>query len=59
VSRDPDPVEEARERIDALLVEIEAGIAVLGERVAPDARAQHATRTVARLVGEEMPAPTP
>lgn len=53
--RDPDPVEQARERIDALLVEMEAGIALLEEVVRQVRELSEATHTVARLVGEAMP----
>jgi DNA repair ATPase RecN len=53
--RDPDPLEEALERIDAALVEMRAGIAVLVELLAQTRELTHTTRSLERLAGEMTP----
>ena len=53
--RDPDPVEEALERIDAALVEMRTGIAVLAELLAQTRELTHSTRALERLGGEMAP----
>jgi DNA repair ATPase RecN len=53
--REPDPVEEARERIDALLVELRAGIALAGEVLTEVRELSDATRAVQRLLADALP----
>src|SRR4051794_5510162 len=53
--RDPDPLEEALGRIDAALVEMRAGIAVLVELLAQTRELTHTTRSLERLAGEMTP----
>ena len=53
--RDPDPVEQARERLDALLVQLAAGIAMLSELLVEMRALNEVTRSIERLAGEVVP----
>ena len=53
--RDPDPVQEARERLDALLVETRAILALLGGLHSQAHELTEATQAVQRLVADALP----
>lgn len=53
--RDPDPVQEARERLDALLVEMRAMLALLVDLRGEAHELTEQTRSVQRLVADALP----
>jgi DNA repair ATPase RecN len=53
--RNPDPVEEARERIDTLLIELRAAIALGQEVLIGVTELTGATRAIQRLLGDALP----